>query len=149
MSPDRRSSSMAGSAAFEPIAVASHAGTYRVTFERGAPLSSLSPAVDAATHVIIDARVADLYRRELDAAGRPRVVVAIEATEPAKSLERCPGYIERLVGAGLRRDHRLLAIGGGVIQDIACFLAAVVLRGVAWDFVPTTLLAQADSCIGS
>jgi len=43
----------------------------------------------------------------------------------------------------------LVAIGGGVIQDITCFIAAVLLRGVDWHFHPTTLLAQADSCIGS
>lgn len=140
---------MAGSVAFEPIGVASHAGTYRVTFERGAPFSSLAPAIDPATHVIVDARVADLYRRDFEAAGRPRLIMTIDASEAAKSLERCPSYIGQLVAGGLRRDHRLLAVGGGVIQDITCFLAAVVLRGVPWDFVPTTLLAQADSCIGS
>jgi 3-dehydroquinate synthase len=42
-----------------------------------------------------------------------------------------------------------VAIGGGVIQDITCFLAATLLRGLEWWFYPTTLLAQADSCIGS
>jgi 3-dehydroquinate synthase len=140
---------MADSAAFEPLAIASHAGTYRVTFESGEPFSSLDGTVDGGTLVIIDARVAELYRRHFESFARPRAVVAIEATEPAKSLERCPAYIEQLIAAGLKRNHRLLAVGGGVIQDITCFLAAVVLRGVAWDFVPTTLLAQADSCIGS
>jgi len=43
----------------------------------------------------------------------------------------------------------LVAIGGGVVQDIVCFLAAVLLRGLEWRFYPTTLLAQADSCVGS
>jgi len=43
----------------------------------------------------------------------------------------------------------LVAIGGGIIQDITCFLAATMLRGVKWRFYPTTLLAQCDSCIGS
>ena len=43
----------------------------------------------------------------------------------------------------------LIAIGGGIIQDITCFLAATLLRGIDWKFYPTTLLAQADSCIGS
>src|SRR5204862_184742 len=43
----------------------------------------------------------------------------------------------------------LLAVGGGITQDITCFLAATLLRGIDWHFYPTTLLAQADSCIGS
>ncbi|MCH8037725.1 MAG: ankyrin repeat domain-containing protein, partial [Proteobacteria bacterium] len=66
-----------------------------------------------------------------------------------KSLDRFPGYVEHLVARGIRRDHTLIAIGGGVIQDITCFLAATLLRGVAWKYHPTTLLSQADSCIGS
>src|SRR5581483_3202456 len=49
----------------------------------------------------------------------------------------------------IRRNHVLVAIGGGIIQDITCFLAATMLRGLPWNFIPTTLLAQADSCIGS
>ena len=50
---------------------------------------------------------------------------------------------------GLRRDHQIVALGGGIIQDITCFLASTLLRGVPWTFIPTTLLAQCDSCIGS
>jgi 3-dehydroquinate synthase len=73
----------------------------------------------------------------------------IDALEPNKSLEAMPAYVTHLVSSGIRRDHRLVAIGGGIIQDITCFLAANMLRGVDWIMVPTTLLAQADSCIGS
>jgi 3-dehydroquinate synthase len=79
--------------------------------------------------------------------GRPRLT--IDASEAAKALERCPAYVEQLVAGGIRRGHTLLAVGGGVIQDVTCFLAAVLLRGLDWAFYPTTLLAQADSCIGS
>ncbi|MCB2100610.1 MAG: hypothetical protein KDE22_07055, partial [Rhodobacterales bacterium] len=73
----------------------------------------------------------------------------VQATEPNKALDRFPAYVAHLVAHGVRRDHVLLAIGGGIIQDITCFLAATLLRGVDWHFYPTTLLAQADSCIGS
>jgi 3-dehydroquinate synthase len=43
----------------------------------------------------------------------------------------------------------LVAVGGGITQDIACFIATTFMRGIKWTFIPTTLLAQADSCIGS
>ena len=43
----------------------------------------------------------------------------------------------------------MVAIGGGIIQDITCFLASTMMRGLPWIFYPTTLLAQSDSCIGS
>jgi 3-dehydroquinate synthase len=76
-------------------------------------------------------------------------VLMIDADENNKSLEKMPQYVEHLVNNKLRRNQRLIAIGGGITQDITCFLAANLLRGVDWWFIPTTLLAQADSCIGS
>src|SRR5439155_16531607 len=48
----------------------------------------------------------------------------------------------------LPKRTRLVAIGGGTLQDATGFLASIAHRGLPWDYVPTTLLAQADSCIG-
>jgi 3-dehydroquinate synthase len=138
---------MADSAAFSTLQIQAHAGPYTMAFEIGTPFAGLSTA-GPPMHLVIDARVADLYRDQLRHF-RPQTTIAVDASETAKSLERCPAYVERLVAGGIRRDHALVAIGGGVIQDIVCFLAAITLRGVAWQFYPTTLLAQADSCIGS
>lgn len=73
----------------------------------------------------------------------------IEATESRKEYKRISEVIEWLIKKGFRRDHTIVAIGGGVIQDIASFIASILYRGVAWKFYPTTLLAQGDSCIGS
>ena len=47
----------------------------------------------------------------------------------------------------IEKNHILIAIGGGIVQDITCFVASTLLRGLRWHFIPTTLLAQADSCI--
>jgi 3-dehydroquinate synthase len=121
-----------------------------VDFETGEPFSSHHAAgTGPAVHVVLDRQVGDLYADALRPVVDGRSVLEIEATEPAKSLERCSSYVEALVAGGLRRGHVLLGIGGGVIQDITCFLSAVLLRGLDWEFYPTTLLAQADSCIGS
>ncbi len=76
-------------------------------------------------------------------------VLMLDALEKNKSSEQFPAYVEHLLARGIRRDHQIIAIGGGIIQDITCFLAATILRGVQWIFLPTTLLAQANSCIGS
>jgi 3-dehydroquinate synthase len=54
-----------------------------------------------------------------------------------------------MVAAGTRRDHTVLAIGGGITQDLSAFAASILYRGIDWAFLPTTLIAQADSCIGS
>jgi 3-dehydroquinate synthase len=127
------------------LVVESHTGPYEVHFDEG----PLAAAVPADAHVLIDARVAELYADELGDVLAGPSVLRIDALEANKSLERMPGYVEHLVGHGVRRGHVLVAIGGGIVQDITCFLAATLLRGLDWHFVPTTLLAQADSCIGS
>ncbi len=49
---------------------------------------------------------------------------------------------------GANRSTHLVAVGGGVIQDISAFVASVYMRGLAWSYVPTTVLAMVDSCIG-
>ncbi len=128
--------------------IQSHKGPYHVAFDQDG-LAALNADIQEGVHFIIDSHVAELYRSQMQAIlGHPSVLL-IEALEDNKSLEKFPGYVEHLVKNKLRRDHRIIAIGGGIIQDITCFLAATLLRGVEWHFYPTTLLAQADSCIGS
>ena len=98
---------------------------------------------------LIDKALLDLpHRAALEPLAQDRVIVA-EATESQKSIENLPWIFSALLERGFRRDCELLAVGGGVIQDTACFIASVLLRGVRWSFIPTTLLAQCDSCIGS
>jgi 3-dehydroquinate synthase len=133
---------------FDPIVIQSHRGPYKVIFDDDA-LGLLNMNGEAESHFLIDKKVADLYGDELDRVLNSRSVLLIEANEVNKSLHRFPEYVEYLVSQSIRRNHRLVAIGGGIIQDITCFLAATLLRGLPWYFYPTTLLAQADSCIGS
>ena len=113
------------------------------------PLGAIESVAQENAHFIIDERIASLYENTISLIAGSPSMLRIEATESAKSLDQFPLYVTHLVEAGLRRDHTLIAVGGGIIQDITCFLAATMLRGVEWSFVPTTLLAQADSCIGS
>jgi len=75
-------------------------------------------------------------------------VVGVTASEQAKSLEHVPEVIIRLRECGANRGTHLVAIGGGVIQDVATFAASVYMRGIPWTYMPTTLLGMADSCIG-
>lgn len=131
----------------DELVIQSHRGPYRVRF--GPPFCGLESGLREQEHLIIDAKVAQLYSNLLGGALSGHSVLQIEATETNKSLEKLPGYIRYLLDRGIRRDHVLIAVGGGIIQDITAFIAATLLRGVSWRFYPTTLLAQADSCIGS
>lgn len=91
--------------------------------------------------------IADAFFRER-LEGCAKTVLFVEAVEESKDLVAIAPLVEQLRKAGLTRDGAILAVGGGVIQDIACFIASVYMRGVRWTYLPTTLLAMVDSCIG-
>lgn len=132
----------------EPLIIQSHKGSYSVHFDE-ALLSNPARLLEGEPHFLIDANVARLYKAELQSVLTHPNTIVIEATETNKSLEKTIPIFERLIFNNIRRDHVLVAIGGGVIQDVTCFIATTLLRGLPWRFIPTTLLAQADSCIGS
>lgn len=97
---------------------------------------------------LIDKRVSEVYRQKLENVLQWRHLI-VEATEPHKTLEYAKFVVKFLLNNNARRNSKLIAIGGGVIQDITGFVASILFRGVEWLFYPTTLLAQCDSCIGS
>jgi shikimate kinase/3-dehydroquinate synthase len=101
-------------------------------------------ALEGAAHVVTDANVARIYGQVL--AGES--VIAVEAGEEAKTLSVAGSVLERLADAGLDHDGHVLAVGGGVVGDLAGFCAAVYQRGVRVVQVPTTLVAQVDSAYG-
>ena len=72
----------------------------------------------------------------------------VDANEGQKSYLAIAPLIEKIIDNKFRRGNRLIAIGGGITQDITAFMASILYRGVEWVFFPSTLLAQADSCIG-
>lgn len=133
---------------FEKLVIQSHKGPYTVTFADGL-LDAPECLMKGEPHFLVDANVARLYAKNLrDILAHPNVII-IEATEGNKSLEKIIPIFEQLVQNKVRRGHILVAIGGGIVQDITCFISSTLLRGLPWRFVPTTLLSQADSCIGS
>ncbi|MHB1700954.1 MAG: 3-dehydroquinate synthase [Acidobacteriaceae bacterium] len=75
-------------------------------------------------------------------------LISLVATEQQKSLEYMPHTFERLRELGANRSTYLIAVGGGVIQDIATLVASLYMRGLPWSYLPTTLLGMVDSCIG-
>ena len=71
------------------------------------------------------------------------------ATEERKGLDSVMQIYDRLMERSAKKNMTLISIGGGIVQDVTGFVASTLYRGLNWIFVPTTLLAQADSCIGS
>lgn len=132
----------------EKLIIQSHKGPYSVNFDKQL-LDNVEQFLAGAPHFLVDANVARLYAKQLKPILDHNNTILIDATEENKSIERIIPIFERLVENNVRRDHTLVAIGGGIIQDITCFIASTLLRGMKWNFIPTTLLSQADSCIGS
>jgi 3-dehydroquinate synthetase len=72
----------------------------------------------------------------------------IEDSEEKKTLETVRDVCDRAIDAGVRRDDAFVAVGGGVVTDVVGFASAIVLRGVAWNAVPTTVAGMTDAAIG-
>lgn len=94
--------------------------------------------------------VAPLYRDCIlpNLAGKAVTTIDLPDGESYKSVASLQAVIDRLVESGANRDTTVIALGGGVVGDIAGFAAACYMRGVAFIQVPTTLLAQVDASVG-
>ncbi len=98
--------------------------------------------------LIIDTHVWELYP-DIGANTQGVKMILLEPSELAKSFDALQPVLKHLIENHFTKSNRLIAIGGGVIQDITAFTASILLRGVKWSFFPTNLLTQCDSCIGS
>ncbi len=102
--------------------------------------------------VVTDSNVAPLYaqraERSLGEAGFQVRTQVLPAGESAKCPQRLAQLWEEMLSFGLTRTDAVVALGGGVVGDLAGFAAATVLRGVDYVQIPTTLLSQVDSSVG-
>lgn len=102
--------------------------------------------------VISDSRVSPLYGRKviksLQAAGFEPITHNITAGEQSKNLKSVSACYDALAAHRLERSSFIVALGGGVVGDLAGFVASTYLRGVPFVQVPTTLLSQVDSSVG-
>jgi shikimate kinase/3-dehydroquinate synthase len=102
--------------------------------------------------IISDDNVAPLYmaraRNSLEASGFTVVEAVVPAGEQSKSIDVFSNLCEQMVDAGLDRSSAIVALGGGVVGDLAGYVASSLYRGVRVIQVPTTVLAMVDSAIG-
>lgn len=128
--------------------VASGQGDYSVFWVEN-PVDAVAKAVGIESFVVADRRVWELYGTRFEDVVDPDRLLLIDANEDAKTIAGVTEVIDWLQMRGADRSSILVALGGGVIQDIVTFTAHIFMRGVRWVFVPTTLLAMCDSCIGA
>jgi len=128
----------------------------RIWIARGslAKLGAFTRQTTRASRVVLvtDAKVGALHgaaaERSLRAAGVAVTRVRVPRGESAKRPRELMRMWDALSAAALGRDGGVVALGGGVVGDLAGFAAATWLRGVPWVAVPTTLLAQVDASVG-
>ena len=99
---------------------------------------------DSAVSAVHGPRVLDTLRWQ----GLGVELLDFPAGEPSKTIGTCLALIDRMLALGADRTSALIALGGGVVGDLAGFVASVFMRGIPYVQVPTTLLAQVDSAIG-
>jgi len=120
--------------------------------EVGTSISELTGAKQAV--IISDSNVAPLYASRvvdsLSGAGIVSRVLEFPAGEPSKVLTTVSSLLDELLGGDVPIDRRtvIVALGGGVVGDLAGFVAAVSLRGIRFVQCPTSLLAVVDSSVG-
>jgi len=131
----------------ERITIKSQLGNYTVDW-CGPDNNEFISSVESCNVYIIDEKVWELYKDKKTylTNGKNIIIQPVyeEIKTPATSIVIC----EKLLNSGFKRNDTILAIGGGIIQDLVTFSASVLFRGIKWLYIPTTLLAQADSCIG-
>jgi len=102
--------------------------------------------------VVTDSNVAALHlsalEKSLNAVGISYEVIVLPAGESTKSFSQLESLLNELLSFGVERNITLVAFGGGVVGDITGFAASILLRGVPFIQVPTTLLAMVDSSVG-
>jgi 3-dehydroquinate synthase len=126
----------------ETFKVQFSSGSYEIEIGSGIPASD---GTEDALEVfqIIDSNVNELWPKICKTSA-----IKIPALEENKTLFKVAEVIESLRVLGANRQSLLSVYGGGIVQDIATFVASSYMRGIPWVYSPTTLLSMVDSCIG-
>lgn len=125
---------------------------YDVTVGSGLLATAADVVAEQDVAIVTDANVGHAHApalvSSLEEAGKRVTTFTVPAGEASKSLATWGELLGRVARSGLGRDGAVLALGGGVVGDLAGFLAASYLRGVAFYQFPTSLLAMVDASVG-
>lgn len=118
------------------IEIESYFGAYQINFE------SIGSQKFEDSFFLIDEKIQKTLNLNRDRC------IFIVADEVTKTLARVEDIMLQLSTKGMTKNNELVVIGGGYLQDIGTLVASLYMRGVKWSYVPTTLAAMGDSCIG-
>ena len=127
------------------IAIKSRLYDYSVTFIQD--FAQAIAGIEGNCVYVIDRNVYSLYQQKLAGLEQERIYF-IDAIESKKNIDTIMDLIRFWRKLGMRKNWKVICIGGGITQDIVTFASNIFLRNVEWIFFPTTLLSMCDSCIG-
>ncbi|MEE2743098.1 MAG: 3-dehydroquinate synthase, partial [Bdellovibrionota bacterium] len=90
----------------------------------------------------------DLFNNLEEKLGKKIIFLSLPQGEKVKNWDVFQSTIEKILNLGIHRNYHLIAFGGGALSDLAGFVASVLLRGISWSVIPTTLLSMVDASIG-
>ena len=130
------------------LEISSVNGNYFATFH--ANIEDLVEVINGHenVYVLIDFEISRLYPKLMSVLPEEKYF-KVHSNEAIKSLSKVAEISEWLMDSGASKTTHLVGIGGGVVQDLSTFVSHIYYRGIDWTFIPTTLLSQADSCVGS
>lgn len=129
------------------FSIKSRLGDYGVVFSEPAEYVARLASEPNCVFVVDE----NVWRLHKESALKPLAAVnpiLLPIGEELKSLQSVQMLYDRILEYAPKKNMRLVSIGGGITQDITGFVASTIYRGIKWTFIPTTLLAQSDSCIG-
>ncbi len=118
------------------LIIKSQSGSYTVEF------CTFPDSFRDGNYYLVDSNLRNRFKHQ------PKNVIFIQANEEKKTLATAERLILALSLAGMTKDNKLVVVGGGYLQDIGTLVSSLYMRGVKWDYYPTTLAAMGDSCIG-
>jgi 3-dehydroquinate synthase len=133
----------------DKIIIQSKQGNYPVNFLH--EINELQKLINKSKNlffILADKNVWNLFKDSLINIEHSSLLL-IDANEESKTMNGVTSVVTWLSQNGATKSSQILAIGGGVIQDLATFTAHIYFRGIKWSYIPTTLLSQSDSCIGA
>jgi len=98
---------------------------------------------------IVDKNVFNLYQSFFAPIASAENILLLDAIEENKTLLAAEIIFDKVISLKPTKKTKIISFGGGITQDVSGFVASTFYRGLNWIYVPTTLLAQADSCMGS
>lgn len=132
----------------EPITIKSNIKNYTAYFEENDEFLKKLATLENSVFVV-DENVYNLHKDDcLKYISKDRLII-LQVCEERKNIDTVCELYEKIMAFAPRKNLNLISIGGGITQDLTGFVASSLYRGINWIFVPTTLLAQVDSCIGA